>query len=110
MGIATAGVGMIPSAATIGIAAPIIVIALRILQGLALGGEYGGAAIYVAEHSPPEKRGFYTRFIQARFVGGFVMRLIIVLGCKAVLADAPRERWGWGVLFYLGIAGRGGGE
>jgi MFS family permease len=71
MGIATAGVGLIPSAATIGIAAPIIVIAFRIIQGLALGGEYGGAAIYVAEHAPPEKRGFYTSFIQASVVGGF---------------------------------------
>src|SRR3546814_4074050 len=71
MGIATAGVGMTPSADAIGIAAPIIVIGLRILQGLALGGEYGGAAIYVAEHSPPGKRGFYTSFIQASVVGGF---------------------------------------
>ena len=73
MGIATAGVGLIPSAATIGLAAPIIVIAFRILQGLALGGEYGGAAIYVAEHAPPEKRGFYTSFIQASVVGGFAL-------------------------------------
>ncbi len=73
MGIATAGVGLIPTVATIGIAAPIIVIILRILQGLALGGEYGGAAIYVAEHAPPEKRGFYTSFIQASVVGGFVL-------------------------------------
>src|SRR3546814_7545247 len=76
MGIATAGVGMTPSADAIGIAAPIIVIGLRILQGLALGGEYGGAAIYVAEHSPPGKRGFYTSFIQASVVGGFVLSQI----------------------------------
>ena len=65
MGIATAGIGLIPSAATIGLAAPLIVLFLRILQGLALGGEYGGATIYVAEHCPPEKRGYYTSFIQA---------------------------------------------
>jgi MFS family permease len=103
MGIATAGVGMIPSAATIGIAAPIIVIALRILQGLALGGEYGGAAIYVAEHSPPEKRGFYTSFIQASVVGGFVLSLIIVLGCKAAMSDALWESWGWRVPFLLSL-------
>ena len=69
MGIATAGVGLVPSAATIGYAAPVLVIFLRVLQGLALGGEYGGAAIYVAEHSPPGRRGFFTSFIQASVVG-----------------------------------------
>lgn len=103
MGIATAGVGMIPSAAAIGIAAPVIVIALRILQGLALGGEYGGAAIYVAEHSPPGKRGFYTSFIQASVVGGFVLSLIVVLGCKAAMPDAMWESWGWRVPFLLSL-------
>ena len=103
MGIATAGVGMIPSAATIGIAAPIIVILLRVLQGLALGGEYGGAAVYVAEHSPPEKRGFYTSFIQASVVGGFVLSLIVVLGCKAAMSDAIWQSWGWRVPFLLSI-------
>lgn len=103
MGIATAGVGLIPSAQTIGLAAPIIVIALRILQGLALGGEYGGAAIYVAEHSPPEKRGFYTSFIQASVVGGFVLSLIVVLGCKALMPDAIWQSWGWRVPFLLSI-------
>ena len=103
MGIATAGVGMIPSATTIGIAAPIIVILLRILQGLALGGEYGGAAIYVAEHSPPEKRGFYTSFIQASVVGGFVLSLIVVLSCKALMSDALWNEWGWRVPFLLSL-------
>ncbi|PZQ21056.1 MAG: MFS transporter [Sphingopyxis macrogoltabida] len=103
MGIATAGVGMIPSAATIGIAAPIIVILLRVLQGLALGGEYGGAAVYVAEHSPPGKRGFYTSFIQASVVGGFVLSLIVVLGCKALMSDTLWQSWGWRVPFLLSI-------
>ena len=103
MGIATAGVGMIPSAATIGFAAPIIILLLRILQGLALGGEYGGAAVYVAEHSPPEKRGFYTSFIQASVVGGFVLSLIVVLGCKALMSDALWESWGWRVPFLLSL-------
>ena len=103
MGIATAGVGMIPSAATIGIAAPIIVILLRVLQGLALGGEYGGAAVYVAEHSPPGKRGFYTSFIQASVVGGFVLSLIVVLGCKASMPDAVWQSWGWRVPFLLSL-------
>src|SRR3546814_1997471 len=103
MGVATAGVGMIPSADTIGIAAPIIVIGLRILQGLALGGEYGGAAIYVAEHSPVEKRGFYTSFIQASVVGGFVLSLIVVLSCKAFLSDELWNAWGWRLPFLLSL-------
>lgn len=103
MGIATAGVGLIPSAATIGIAAPIIVILLRILQGLALGGEYGGAAIYVAEHAPPEKRGFYTSFIQASVVGGFVLSIVVVLVCRALIPADDFVAWGWRIPFLLSI-------
>ncbi len=103
MGIATAGVGMIPSAASIGIIAPIIVILLRILQGLALGGEYGGAAIYVAEHAPPDKRGFYTGFIQASVVGGFVLSIIVVLGCRFLIPEEDFVAWGWRVPFLLSI-------
>lgn len=103
MGIATAGVGMIPSAATIGIAAPIIVIFLRILQGLALGGEYGGAAIYVAEHAPPEKRGFYTSFIQASVVGGFVLSIAVVLACRFLIPAEDFAAWGWRLPFLLSI-------
>ena len=104
MGVATAGVGMIPSAASIGIAAPIIVICLRILQGLALGGEYGGAAIYVAEHAPPEKRGFYTSFIQASVVGGFVLSILVVLACRAIIPADDFTEWGWRIPFLLSIA------
>ena len=103
MGIATAGVGLIPNAATIGIAAPIIVILLRVLQGLALGGEYGGAAIYVAEHAPPEKRGFYTSFIQASVVGGFVLSIIVVIACRAIIPADEFAAWGWRVPFLLSI-------
>lgn len=103
MGIATAGVGLIPSAATIGIAAPIIVILFRIIQGLALGGEYGGAAIYVAEHAPAEKRGFYTSFIQASVVGGFVLSIAVVLGCRFVIPEQAFNDWGWRVPFLLSI-------
>ena len=103
MGIATAGVGLIPDAATIGIAAPIIVIGFRILQGLALGGEYGGAAIYVAEHAPPEKRGFYTSFIQASVVGGFVLSIIVVLTCRWLIPAEEFAAWGWRVPFLLSI-------
>ncbi len=103
MGIATAGVGFIPTVATIGVAAPIIVICLRILQGLALGGEYGGAAIYVAEHAPPEKRGFYTSFIQASVVGGFVLSIIVVLLCRALIPEQDFLEWGWRIPFLLSI-------
>jgi len=104
MGVATAGVGLIPSAASIGVAAPLIVILLRVLQGLALGGEYGGAAIYVAEHSPPERRGYFTSYIQASVVGGFVLSLIVVLGCKALMSAELWNAWGWRVPFLLSIA------
>jgi len=103
MGIATAGVGLLPSAATIGIAAPIIIILLRILQGLALGGEYGGAAIYVAEHSPPEKRGYYTSFIQASVAGGFVLSLIVVLSCRYLMPEDVWANWGWRIPFLLSL-------
>ncbi|MBV7267070.1 MFS transporter [Erythrobacter ani] len=103
MGIATAGVGFIPTVETIGIAAPIIVIMLRVLQGLALGGEYGGAAIYVAEHAPPEKRGFYTSFIQASVAGGFVLSIIVVLACRFLIPEDDFVSWGWRVPFLLSI-------
>ncbi|MDP5103704.1 MAG: MFS transporter [Erythrobacter sp.] len=103
MGIATAGVGFIPTVDTIGIAAPIIVILLRVIQGLALGGEYGGAAIYVAEHAPPEKRGYYTSFIQASVAGGFVLSIIVVLACRFLIPVDAFEAWGWRVPFLLSI-------
>ena len=103
MGIATAGVGMIPTAASIGLAAPAIVILFRILQGLALGGEYGGAAIYVAEHAPPEKRGLYTSFIQASVVGGFVLSILVVLACRALIPAEDFAAWGWRITFLLSI-------
>lgn len=104
MGIATAGVGLIPSAESIGYAAPALVLLLRILQGLALGGEYGGAAVYVAEHAPPEKRGYFTSYIQASVVGGFVLSLIVVLGCKWLMSPEAWTSWGWRVPFLISIA------
>ena len=103
MGVATAGVGLVPSAATIGYAAPVLVILLRILQGLALGGEYGGAAIYVAEHAPSGRRGWYTSFIQSSVVGGFVLSLIVVLLCRTLIPPAAFEAWGWRVPFLLSL-------
>lgn len=103
MGIATAGVGLIPTVDQIGVVAPIIVIILRVLQGLALGGEYGGAAIYVAEHAPPDKRGFYTSFIQASVAGGFVLSIVVVLLCRFLIPEESFAAWGWRVPFLLSI-------
>lgn len=103
MGVATAGVGFIPSAESIGYAAPILVVVLRILQGLALGGEYGGAAIYVAEHAPPEKRGYYTSFIQASVVGGFVLSIAVVLACRTFIPAEAFSAWGWRIPFILSV-------
>jgi len=103
MGLATAGVGLIPSAATIGIAAPILLIFLRILQGLALGGEYGGAAIYVAEHSRPGKAGYYTSYIQASVAGGFVLSLAVVLLVRGAMPVETWAAWGWRVPFLLSL-------
>jgi MFS family permease len=103
MGIATAGVGLIPPAAQIGMAAPAILIFLRILQGLALGGEYGGAAIYVAEHSPPGRAGYFTSYIQASVAGGFVLSLAIVLLVRSGLGSETWTAWGWRVPFLLSL-------
>src|SRR6185436_20451869 len=95
MGIATAAVGLVPGYAAIGVAAPIILVFLRILQGLALGGEYGGAAIYVAEHAPQNKRGFYTSFIQAGVIGGFLLSVAVVVASGLLVDQASWEAWGW---------------
>jgi MFS family permease len=103
MGIATAGVGLIPSAASIGLWAPAIVLLLRILQGLALGGEYGGAAIYVCEHAPRERRGYYSSYIQASVVGGFVLSIVVVLVCQALIPTDSFASWGWRVPFLLSL-------
>ncbi len=103
MGIATAGIGFLPTYAAIGVAAPILLVILRALQGLALGGEYGGAAIYVAEHAPQKKRGFYTSFIQGSVVGGFILSLAVVLGTTAIIGQEAWEAWGWRVPFIFSI-------
>ena len=103
MGVATAGIGLVPSYATIGAVAPLLIILLRICQGLALGGEYGGAAIYVAEHSPPGKAGFYTSFIQASVVGGFILSLAVVLFFRAAVSAEDWLAWGWRLPFLFSI-------
>ncbi len=103
MGLATAGIGLIPSVETIGLAAPILLILCRIAQGLALGGEYGGAAIYVSEHAPANRRGFYTSFIQASVVGGFIFSLAVVLLTKSVMTEAVFVDWGWRLPFLFSL-------
>ena len=100
MGSSTFLVGLIPSYASIGAAAPIILICLRLLQGLALGGEYGGAATYVAEHAPPDKRGFYTSFIQITATFGLFLSLIVILLCRTALGE-DFDKWGWRIPFWL---------
>jgi MFS family permease len=101
MGGATVIVGMLPNYNSIGIAAPIILITMRILQGLALGGEYGGAATYVAEHAPNGKRGFFTSFIQTTATLGLFLSLIVILSCRLALGSAAFEEWGWRIPFLL---------
>jgi MFS family permease len=103
MGGATALIGVLPTYATIGFAAPAILILIRVLQGLALGGEYGGAAIYVAEHVPDERRGFYTSFIQITATLGFFVSLIVVLICQSSMSKEAFAAWGWRLPFILSI-------
>jgi MFS family permease len=102
MGLSTALVGMLPSYESIGVAAPIILISLRLLQGLALGGEYGGAATYVAEHAPPDKRGLYTSWIQTTATLGLFLSLLVILLCRITLGDAF-DVWGWRIPFLVSI-------
>ncbi|MDO9411699.1 MAG: MFS transporter [Pseudolabrys sp.] len=103
MGFSTFIVGLLPSAATIGIAAPIILIGLRLLQGLALGGEYGGAATYVAEHSPPGKRGYYTSYIQTTATLGLFLSLLVILFTRSIMGEPAFAAWGWRIPFLLSV-------
>ena len=104
MGLSTFVVGVLPSYAQIGIAAPVALIALRLLQGLALGGEYGGAATYVAEHAPHGKRGAYTSWIQTTATLGLFLSLVVILACRVALGPEAFEAWGWRIPFLLSIA------
>src|SRR5580765_2414615 len=103
MGGATALVGVLPSYATAGWFSPIILILLRVLQGLALGGEYGGAAIYVAEHVPDAKRGFYTSFIQITATLGLFVSIAVILGTQSQMTDAAFKDWGWRIPFLASL-------
>lgn len=102
MGLSTFAVGLLPTYASIGIAAPIMLVLLRMLQGLALGGEYGGAATYVAEHAAPGKRGFNTSWIQSTATLGLLLSLVVVLSCRYLTGD-QFEVWGWRLPFLLSI-------
>lgn len=103
MGLSTFIVGILPNYASIGMAAPIILIVLRLVQGLALGGEYGGAATYVAEHAPPGKRGLYTSFIQTTATLGLFLSLLVILGTRMSLGTEVFEDWGWRIPFMVSI-------
>lgn len=103
MGGATAAIGFLPTYATIGLAAPIILLLIRVLQGLALGGEYGGAAVYVAEHVPDEKRGFYTSFIQITATLGLFMSLAVSIFVQNSMSREAFSAWGWRVPFIISI-------
>ena len=103
MGGATALIGFLPTYATIGIAAPIILLLIRVLQGLALGGEYGGAAVYVAEHVPDEKRGFYTSFIQITATLGLFISLMVILLVQNAMSRETFSAWGWRIPFIISI-------
>ena len=103
MGLSTFIVGLLPNAATIGIAAPIILIILRLAQGLALGGEYGGAATYVAEHAPNGKSGYYTSFIQTTATLGLFLSLLVILFTRSALGEADFAAWGWRIPFLVSV-------
>src|SRR5664279_5044903 len=103
MGLSTFIVGLLPNAATIGFAAPVILIALRLAQGLALGGEYGGAATYVAEHAPNGKRGYYTSFIQTTATLGLFLSLLVILFTRTIIGEADFAVWGWRIPFLVSV-------
>jgi MFS family permease len=103
MGLATASVGLLPTYASAGMLSPTILVLLRLAQGLALGGEYGGAATYVAEHAPNEKRGLHTSWIQTTATVGFFLSLVVIGACRANMAEATFKAWGWRVPFLISL-------
>ncbi|HEY0713282.1 MAG TPA: MFS transporter [Polyangia bacterium] len=103
MGASTFGVGLLPGYKTLGIVSPFILIVLRLLQGLALGGEYGGAATYVAEHAPAGKRGAYTAWIQTTATMGLFLSLLVILSCRQLMSPQTFETWGWRLPFLFSV-------
>ena len=103
MGISTAVVGILPTYGTIGMLSPVVLVLLRLAQGLALGGEYGGAATYVAEHAPDEKRGLYTSFIQTTATLGFFLSILVIGACRGAMSEATFKEWGWRLPFLMSL-------
>src|SRR3954467_5307993 len=103
MGLSTVLVGFLPTYATIGFAAPLILVLLRLAQGLALGGEYGGAATYVAEHAADHKRGYTTAWIQTTATVGMLFSLIVIGICRKAMDGATFSNWGWRIAFWISI-------
>ena len=103
MGLSTALVGVLPTYAQVGIWAPVMLVTLRLAQGLALGGEYGGAATYVAEHAPPNQRGYYTSWIQTTATLGFFLSLAVILGCRIGFGEEAFRAWAWRVPFLVSV-------
>jgi MFS family permease len=101
MGASTCAIGLLPSYATIGFMAPIILVALRLIQGLALGGEYGGAAVYVAEHAPEGRRGYYTSFIYTTATIGLLVSLLVILATRHITGETAFAAWGWRIPFLV---------
>lgn len=103
MGLTTFAIGLLPGYAQLGLYSPLLLVTLRMLQGFAIGGEYGGAAVYVAEHTPQKERGLQTSWIQASAIGGLLAALAVILCTRLVLGEAVFEAWGWRVPFLLSI-------
>lgn len=101
MGAATTLTGLLPTYDTIGLAAPVALVVLRLLQGLAIGGEYGGAAIYIAEHAPAHRRGFFTSFLQTTATLGLLMSIAVIVACRLALGEETFAAWGWRIPFLL---------
>src|SRR4029077_20616806 len=103
MGLSTAAVGLLPTYASIGLASPAILVALRLLQGLALGGEYGGAATYVAEHAPENQRGLHTSWIQTTAALGLFLVLLVIMLCRFNISKEDFAQWGWRIPFWVSL-------
>lgn len=103
MGAATCVIGLLPGYRSVGLAAPVALIVLRLLQGLAIGGEYGGIATYVAEHAPHGRRGAYTGWVQTTATLGLLLALLVIVAARSALGEAAFAEWGWRIPFLLSV-------
>src|SRR6202167_3727384 len=103
MGLSTVVVGLLPTYAQVGVWAPVLLVSMRLAQGLAVGGEYGGAAAYVAEHAPPGRRGYATSWLQTTATVGFLLSLLVILTCRVAVGDDAFKAWGWRIPFLTSI-------